>query len=381
MRFRSTGCALLCLICSVSASGQINIYGQASTAFVGSSDEETQLIVNAGRPTFLWRADLLADALIVPGVTAMLNLRILQDQRINIDYLAVRIDNLTALKLTIQAGKFDMPFGNLYNRRFPRENFLYGIPLMYEFQTAVMSSYLYPGPEAFLNQRGRGGLTYTPSSMPLLERGIYGTGAMVAGSAGIFDVFLAVMNGTVSNTGAYTNDLNINKEFGKLVRVTATPVTGFTIGTSFMWGSYLHDMVRNSLPGGKRPEDYKQYTGGLDLEFSRGHLQFFAHGIYNRWEYPLFSEPLDMIGYYAEAKYTVLPRLFIAGRMNQLIPSKIRHGGASIPWEFNVMQAEGGIGFAIERHTLVKLVYRHTAIDASPVIENSLVAVQLIAAF
>jgi hypothetical protein len=305
---------------------QINIYGQASAAFVSSSDHQSQLTVNAGRPTFLWRADLFADAMIVDRVTALMNVRILHDEYVYIDYLAIRISDLTPLRLTLQAGKFDMPFGNLYNRRFPKDNFLFGLPLMYYYQTAVMSNYLYWSADDFIARRGEGGLTHSPSSLPLLDRGIYGTGVMLSGSIGIFDFYAAVMNGTVSNTGAYTNKLNINKDFGKLFRIVSTPVMGFSLGASYMWGSYLHDMVHNNLPEGKKPEDYRQQTAGVDIEFSRGHLQFFAQGIFNRWEYPVFSEPLDMWGYYAEAKYTLIPRFFIAGRINQLISSDVAMG-------------------------------------------------------
>jgi hypothetical protein len=373
---------LVCMCgCSVSATAQLNVYGQASTAYVKSSEHQSQLTVNDGRPTFLWRADLFADAMIVDGVTALMNIRILHDEYVRIDYLAIRISDLTPLRLTLQAGKFDMPFGNLYNRRFPKDNFLFDLPLIYHYQTVVMSNYAYLSPDDFFARRGRGGMTYTPSSLPLLDRGIYGTGVMLSGSAGIFDIYAALMNGTVSNTGAYTNALNINNDFGKIFRVTLTPVMGFTLGASYAWGSYLHDMIQDYLPEGRKPEDYRQQTAGLDVEFSRGHLQIFAHGIFNRWEYPLFTDPLDMWGYFAEAKYTLAPRIFVAGRINQLIASDVTVETGNIPWEYDVTGLEGGIGYALDRNTLAKIIYRHTIVEASPRTRHSAFAVQLVAAF
>ena len=50
--------------------GQIDVYGQVSPAFTRSTDVTPQLTVNAGRPTFLWRLDVLADAYIAENVTA-----------------------------------------------------------------------------------------------------------------------------------------------------------------------------------------------------------------------------------------------------------------------------------------------------------------------
>jgi hypothetical protein len=174
--------------------GQIDIYGEVSPAFVQSSNVSPQLTVNEGRPTFLWRLDLLADAYISDNITVYINLRSHQDQVINIDNLAIRITDIIPAGINLQAGKFDMPFGNLYSRRFPSDNFLFDLPLLYQYHTVVMSDYLFPSRQALLNSRGQGGTQALPSSMPILDRGIYGTGIMLFGSFGIVDYFAALMN-------------------------------------------------------------------------------------------------------------------------------------------------------------------------------------------
>jgi len=360
---------------------QIDVYGQVSPGFTQSTDVTPQLTTNEGRPTFLWRLDVLADAYITDKVTAYVNLRSYQDQIINIDYLAIRISDISSLGLNIQAGKFDMPFGNLYARRFPADNFLFDLPLIYQYHTVVMSEYLFQDAHELLQHRGQGGSDALPSSLSLLDRGIYGTGVMLFGSIGIVDYFAALMNGTVSNTGSYGNSLNVNNDLGKLFRISVTPFLGLTIGGAFNWGSYLSGNVEGYLPYAETADDYKQYTGSIDLEYSRGHIQVFSQAIYNSWDHPNVDDALTVFGYYAEIKYTFHPRWFAAARLNQLLFSKITIDEMEHRWDHNVIQFESGLGYAIDRNTLTKLVYKETMLYETERISNSMISLQLVARF
>ncbi len=366
-------------ICGLYA--QLDIYGQISPSFAQSSRGTSQVAFNDGRPTFLWRLDLFGDAYITDKITAYATVRSQQDQILNIDYLAIRITDISPIGFNIQAGKFDMPFGNLYSRRFPADNFLYDLPLIYHYHTVVMSNYIHPDARAMLQRRGEGGSPGLPSSMPILDRGIYGTGVMVFGSAGIIDYFAALMNGTVGNTGSYGNSLNINSDLGKLFRISVTPLFGLTIGGSVSWGSYLSDSIEYYFPDNSSAEDYRQITGGIDIEYTRGHFQFFSQALYNTWEYPNVTDDLNVFGYYAETKYTFRPRWFIAARVNQLLFSNINVDGTEQRWDHNVLRVEGGIGFAIDRNTLVKAVYKETTIYGHERNSNSMFALQLVTSF
>ncbi len=372
---------LNCAVYLPGIKAQLDVYGQVSPAFTQSTDITQQLTTNEGRPTFLWRLDVLADAYITDKVTAYVNLRSYQDQIINIDYLAIRISDISPLGLNIQAGKFDMPFGNLYARRFPADNFLFDLPLIYQYHTVVMSEYLFQDAHELLQHRGQGGSDALPSSLSLLDRGIYGTGVMLFGSIGIVDYFAALMNGTVSNTGSYGNSLNVNNDLGKLFRISVTPFLGLTIGGAFNWGSYLSGNVEGYLPYGETANDYQQYTGSIDLEYSRGHIQVFSQAIYNNWDHPNVNDALTVFGYYAETKYTFHPRWFAAARLNQLLFSKITVDGMEHRWDHNVFQIEGGLGYAIDRNTLAKLVYKETMLYETERISNSMISLQLVARF
>jgi hypothetical protein len=360
---------------------QIDVYGQVSPAFTRTTDVTPQLTVNAGMPTFLWRLDVLADAYIAENVTAYINVRSHQDQVINIDYLAIRIADISPIGFNVQAGKFDMPFGNLYSRRFPADNFLFDLPLLYQYKTVVMSDYLYRDTEHMVSYRGRGGSGALPSSLAILDHGIYGTGILLFGSVGIFDYFAALMNGTVSNTGSYRNGVNVNKDLGKLIRIGVTPFLGFTVGGAFNWGGYLSDAIEESLPEGRSTEDYKQYTGSIDVEYSRGHIQIFSQAVHHRWDYPGVNRALTAFGYYAEARYTIRPRWYAAARINQLFFSTVPVGTSEQRWDHDVAQIEGGLGFAIDRNTLVKFVLKETVLFGAERISNSMFTMQLVARF
>jgi len=372
---------LNCFAAIIGLNAQLDIYGQISPSYAQSSKSTPQLTFNEGRPTFLWRLDLFADAYVTDRVTAYVNIRSQQDQIMNIDYLAIRITDISPLGFNIQAGKFDMPFGNLYSRRFPADNFLFGLPLIYQYHTVVMSNYIFPDAQAMLYRRGQGGSPDLPSSMSILDRGIYGTGVMLFGSIGIIDYFAALMNGTVSNTGSYGNSLNVNNDIGKLLRVTVTPLFGLTIGGSVSWGSYLSDTIENYLPDYTSAEDYKQFIGSIDIEYTRGHIQFFSQALYNSWEYPNIIDDLNVFGYYAETKYTFRPRWFIAARVNQMLFSNITVDGINQRWDYNVLQVEGGIGFAIDRNTLVKAVYKESTLYGPERNSNFMFALQMVTRF
>lgn len=372
---------LNCFAAIIGLNAQLDIYGQISPSYAQSSKSTPQLTFNEGRPTFLWRLDLFADAYVTDRVTAYVNIRSQQDQIMNIDYLAIRITDISPLGFNIQAGKFDMPFGNLYSRRFPADNFLFGLPLIYQYHTVVMSNYIFPDAQAMLHRRGQGGSPDLPSSMSILDRGIYGTGVMLFGSIGIIDYFAALMNGTVSNTGSYGNSLNVNNDIGKLLRVTVTPLFGLTIGGSVSWGSYLSDTIENYLPDYTSAEDYKQFIGSIDIEYTRGHIQFFSQALYNSWEYPNIIDDLNVFGYYAETKYTFRPRWFIAARVNQMLFSNITVDGINQRWDYNVLQVEGGIGFAIDRNTLVKAVYKESTLYGPERNSNFMFALQMVTRF
>jgi hypothetical protein len=352
--------------------GQITLSGQTAAHFLKSSPSESQRSVNSGRPSFGWESDLFLDGGISDHAGAFVTVRATQDQIINIDYAAIRLTDLTPLHLNIQAGRFDLPFGNLDERRYPRRNFLYSFPLLYEYETSLPD---HPTTDqAILAARGKGG------GMPLLDGGVYDLGAMVFGVWGPLEYAVAVSSGTVSSTTYGTQ--NTNGEVGTVARLAVTPFTGLLIGASYAQGAYLEDYGATTPPS-LDVNTYRQRSAELDIEFSRGHAVFYGEAVFNRWPVPLPTgdQDFDILGYYAEGKYTLFPRWYVALRISGLRFGEAMLAGQQQGWDYNVTEVEGGIGYFLERNVLLKLVRRETRTYGGTYPKDGLTVLQLAVAY
>ena len=375
---------ILSLAFSVTASrgiAQLTLSGQTAVHFLRSAPTESPRDVSYGRPTFGWRSDLFLDGAVTDNVAALANIRVTDDGNINLgnlfDYLAIRMTNLTPLALNIQAGKFDLPFGNLGERRFPRRNPLYGLPLIYEYNTSLPDYIAYGvmTDAGLLASRGKG------TGMRLLDQGMYDVGGMLYGSFDVLDYAVALTNGTISST-SYDGSGNTNNGFGTTARIAVTPMAGLTLGGAYAGGEYL---AGSSLPT-RRPIDvdgYKQQALEVDLEFSRGHAVVSAEGVSSTWKVPMADRDINLgvLGYYVEGKYTVLPRLYVALRANGLHFEKVELGNAVQPWDYDVTEWEGGLGYFLDKDVLLKFVRRETRIRGGTFPKDFLTVFQLVVAY
>ena len=215
--------------------------------------------------------------------------------------------------------------------------------------------------------------------MRLLDLGMYHTGVMVFGSAGIVDYAAALTTGTVSTTSYSTH--NYTSDLGKVVRIAVTPFTGLTIGGAYDWGAYLQSAY--PLPGNEDESAYKERAAEADLEFSRGHAVFFAEAVTSTFTVPVTTgdQDLRVMGYYAEGKYTLMPRLYAALRVSGLHFGNAVLGTVAGPWDYDIVEWEGGLGFFIDRDVLLKAVRRETRTRGGSDPKDSLTALQLVVAY
>ena len=340
-----------CVLDATNVVAQVQLSGQLSVSVAKSDRSQTPRVVNKGIPTFGWRSDLFVDASVAENVFALANFRVFDDENIWIDYAAIRMTNVTALDLNFQVGKFDMPFGNLGDRRFPEKNFLFGLPIIYEYRTSLPNQVVTQ--TELLNNRGRG------AGMRLIDVGVYDIGAMVFGEAGRLHYALAISNGTISSTN--NRSLNTNNDFNKVLRLAYTPMMGVTIGVAGSMAAYLPNEGK-PIPRGKSSGEYIQTIGEVDLEFARDRFIFYGQGVYSEWDVPLDTkdEKLSVIGYTAEAKYTWIPRFYTAARVSGLRFSQLEIAGVQRRWDYDMFEAEAGIGYFVDRNAVVKLVRRET---------------------
>lgn len=351
---------------------QVKLGGQISAYGVKSDRSQNPRVINKGVPTIGWRLDFFLDALVTENVVGLVNVRILEDENPWFDYVAVRVTDIANLGINFQVGKFDMPFGNLAERRFPEKNFLFGLPLIHEYRTALPNQIITK--TDLFNNRGKG------AGMRLVDLGIYDVGAMVFGDIGRLHYAIAVSNGTISSP--YGNPLNLNNDFGKIVRLTYTPMMGLTFGGSATMGAYLPDYGK-PLATNKSVDDYTQKAAEFDIDFTLGHFLFYGEAVYSEWQVPLGNEDakLSVIGYYAESKYTLIPRLYIAGRVGGLMFSQLDFDGVKRRWDYDMFEAEAGFGYFIDRNAVVKIVRRETRTLGITDPQDNLTALQIAIAF
>jgi len=335
----------------VTLSAQVQWTGEASANALKSARTTSARVVDAGNPTFGWRFDLFLDGKVTDNVSVIVRTRTSDDELVNFDCAAIKITNLANLGFNFQMGKFEMPFGNLADRRYPSKDFLYGLPLMYEYRTSLPDQV--PTRGQVLVNRGNG------VGMRLLDLGINDLGAMVFGDAGRVHYAVAVANGTVSSTTASAE--NEDSDFNKILRVAYTPITGLTFGASAAMSAYLGGSAR-SLPRDLGRSHYQQMIGDFDVEFNRDKFMFNGEAVYSRWTVPFENADANIwaLGYNAEAKYTWIPRFYTAIRAGGLVFSRLDLEGSSPRWDNNIIEVEAGVGYSIDRNTLVKLVRRET---------------------
>ena len=361
------GCAALLasfVILSGTAMAQLRLSGQASAAFVKANNGYSQYSFNSGRETFAWRLDLFGDAVISDNIFFLTNFRMLQDEVPHIDLLALRMTDIASSGVNAEVGEVELPFGNLGERRLPWSNPFFDLPLTHEHLTTLRSSTytLWPDDARY---------TLASDGVRLVDGGLYDLGLKVFGSIGIFDYSAALINGMVSATSTYSttyaSGLNSKHGLGKLVRLSATPVTGLTIGGTYATGPFLKESNYYSGGSSYSVGDIVQDIIEGDVDFSLGHVALYGEAFTNVWTFAdALGSDLKAFGYSVEGKVTPVPRVSLALRAGGIsfgrITTDIVRPDYTIEhytggWDRDVFRLEGAAGYRLDRSVLMKLVY------------------------
>ncbi|MDB4913340.1 MAG: hypothetical protein JWM95_984 [Gemmatimonadetes bacterium] len=138
----------------------------------------------------------------------------------------------------------------------------------------------------------------------------YPYGGRIDGSAGIVDYRAGVVSLPLYRPG-YVPDPG--SAMRPAVGFGITPVVGVRFGMSATKGAYLNDELGYAMPAGKDWRDYRQSIVAADAQVSWGYFEGhaeLAHSVYDIEK----RTPIKGLLYYLEPKYTLTPRLFIAGR-------------------------------------------------------------------
>jgi hypothetical protein len=233
------------------------------------------------------------------------------------DQVGVKWSRSAALVLDV--GKMPHPVGEFAARRFSNRNPLIGAPDGYPVE--------------------------------------YPYGAQLSGARGRVDYRAAVVSLPVFHEG-YVPDPSAAPRPALGGGITLAP--GVRLGASATWGSYLNCDVPASLLAGRSWRAARQRVGGLDAQVSRGYLELHGELGASSSDVPGLRRPARSLAWYTEAKYTLGPRLFVAGRVERndypfIVPADPSHWSASAT---DVYNGELGAGVRLTASTLVKLSAR-----------------------
>jgi hypothetical protein len=146
-----------------------------------------------------------------------------------------------------------------------------------------------------------------------------------------------------------------------------TPYVGVRLGGSATWGPYLNNAFSSRQLAGRPWQDYEERILAADAEISYGYLETRAEIAQSRYDVPRRGA-IQGTTYYGEAKYTLHPRLFIAGRFERNTYPFIRPG-ADTTWtarSTDLHDGEVGVGFRASASTLLKASYRRDVWHVTP---------------
>jgi hypothetical protein len=243
--------------------------------------------------------------------------------------------------------------------------------------------------------RGQFGINYASPTgtgfkgMPTVYEACWDTGLEAFGAKGVLEYSAAVVYGVPSvpmmsgqeNNGAPGLEGRIG-----LSRLPG-PLFGARVGASAARGPYMPRTI--ILPRGKKPEDFNQVVYGFDAEYGLGPAVVRGEAVWNRWELPANDTPehwlpshVDNTAYYAEAKVTVAPGIFLGGRYDSMTFDKITSpSGKSEEWDASLHRVEVGAGWRPARQWELRYVYQAWRYEEYKLLNSDLYALQLRVAF
>jgi hypothetical protein len=286
-----------------------------------------------------------------------------------------RFQNLSGPKLNLQLGLIPATIGSFAPRTYSDKNPLIGVPLLYNFHTAIDprslgSSGTLAELSAAKDARSRGGL-------PVIYDACWNTGIEIYGSAGNLDYSFGILSGSVSKP-----TVDQTKEIPQFTsRFVYNVGPGFKFGASVYYGPYLFDKIFGEgdiLENTQfRSRDFINAGIGYELYFAKRYLEIYSEAYYSTWEYPGLPD-LDLISGYLEFKYKFRTRWYIAGRFGMSEPAEIETApGISEKWDFPLKRYEFGLGYKALRKMTIKLVTQINRFDQIDSLDNQLIALQI----
>jgi hypothetical protein len=281
--------------------------------------------------------------------------------------LYLRVRPWVGRAFDIQAGEIPPSFGTFGRRGYGTDNPLVGMPLAYQYLTALRADAVPSSADDLLRMRAHGwsvrypiGNTAAAPGLPVVNALRYDTGVQVHVGSGLAEISVSLTNGTLAKP--LFGDDNDGKQLSG--RLALNPTVGLILGVSGARGAYLARAVTDVLPPSLRDNDYAQQALGADVEYSRGHWLLRAELIVSEWRVPTvnspyIADPVRAVGTYVEWRWRIRPRIFLAGRVDHLGFSEITGSAGPLSWDAPVTRIETGGGYHLQRNLVLQAVYQY----------------------
>jgi hypothetical protein len=335
------------------------------------------------------RLSLVGEVTVSARVAVITEIRTLQFDAPEPYALYVRVRPWLSQDLDLHAGRIPPTFGAFPRRLYVTDNPLIGMPLAFQYLTSNRNDALPATTDELARMRARGWLTsysigdQTPASgLPIANALRWDTGLQVRWQRDPVTVYGAVTQGTIGDPRL--SDDNGGPQLA--ARVVYTPHPVLSVGGSVAAGPYLVHDLTSALPGPLSLKSYRQQAYGADAEVSRDRWLVRGEMVWNRWGQPAYDgtprRDLDALAGMAEARVTLWPGLYAAGRVERLGFSEIpTTTDGMIGWDADVSRLELGGGWHVHRHVLVKAVWQRNRRDGGRVRASDLGAVQVVTWF
>jgi len=317
------------------AQGAILVQGIADAEAWKTDSGSTLLTRNGGQPSFLGRMQLWSAAgvgrrvvVYAAGTLETGNARTESGTEWYTELAGVRYTQSEVL--VIDAGKIQPVVGTFAARRYSTRNPLIGMPDGY----------------------------------PLL----YPLGVQASGARGPFDYRAAVVSLPTYHEGYTPAPTPAPRP---ALGAGFTPTVGARLGVSATWGPYLDRDLAPTLLAGRSWRAYDEEIYAADAQLSRGYLELHGEIARSSYEVPEGTAGVRTVRgltYYTEAKYTLTPRLFAAGRFERNDYPYIQPV-SDVAWianPTNMYDGEAGVGYRLTPRTLLKASVRRDRWDVPP---------------
>jgi hypothetical protein len=173
----------------------------------------------------------------------------------------------------LEGGKILLPIGEFSSRRFANVNPLIGAPDTYA--------------------------------------GEYPWGASATGAIGPIDYTAAVVSLPAVNERYSPEPGN---RFRPVVGAGVSLGPQLRISVAYTHGSYLNAGLADTVPAGTAWQDFTQSVTTLDLHYSVNRFDTRFEAVWSSYQVPTVTDAVTGLGWYAETRATITPRVFLAAR-------------------------------------------------------------------